>query len=177
MNTIHLTHDPIDACALLQRAPDPASGALVLFSGTVRDSNLGRAVLRLEYEAFTPVAETQMRAILDEARARWELRAADCIHRLGPVGIGESAVAVFTAAAHRGEAYAANRYIIDRIKHEVPIWKKEIFADGTSEWSQGCLHEPDHEHELEHEHERGANPAHDHAISHKDSAVSENAHH
>ena len=144
-----ITEKPIDLNALLARSHHPAAGALVLFSGEVRNHNEGRAVLRLEYEAHTLLAEKMMAAICQEARERWELNLADCVHRVGPVAIGESAVAVLTASAHRGEAYAANRYIIDRIKHEVPLWKKEFFADGTSEWSRGCQHET-HESDAEH---------------------------
>lgn len=146
--TRYISPAPIDLGALLARAHHPAAGAVVLFSGEVRNHNEGRAVLRLEYEAHATLAEKMMAAILDEARGRWELHLADCVHRVGPVAISESAVAVVTASAHRGEAYAANRYIIDRIKHEVPIWKKEFFADGTSEWSRGCLHEQGDNHSV-----------------------------
>lgn len=143
---MYITDEPIDLGALLSRSHHPAAGAVVLFSGEVRNHNEGRAVLRLEYEAHAPLAEKMMAGIVKEAGERWDLHLADCVHRVGPVAISESAVAVVTASAHRGEAYAANRYIIDRIKHEAPIWKKEYFADGTSEWSRGCQHEEHADH-------------------------------
>lgn len=123
---------------LLAGAHHPGAGAVVLFSGEVRNSNRGRAVAFLEYEAYTPLAEKMMREILAAAKEKWSLETAVARHRTGQVAIGETAVVVITASAHRGEAYAANRYIIDRIKHEAPIWKCEHYADGTREWGNNC---------------------------------------
>jgi len=129
---------PIDMVGLLAGAHDPAAGAVVLFSGEVRDSNRGRAVRFLEYEAQVPLAEKMIAGILGEAKEKWGLSIAIAQHRIGRVEIGETAVVVITAAVHRGEAYAANRYIIDRIKHEAPIWKCEYYSDGTKEWGNNC---------------------------------------
>lgn len=151
----YITSEPIDLAAFLARGHHPAAGGLVLFSGEVRDHNHGRAVTSLEYEAHGPLADKTMARILADARQRWELHHADCMHRVGPVAIGESAVVVVTASAHRDAAYAANRYIIDRIKFEVPLWKKEHFADGTSEWSKGCSHDHEHDHGPGHNHDHG----------------------
>ena len=123
---------------LLSLAHHPGAGAVVLFSGEVRDSNQGKAVSFLEYEAHVPLATTLIAEILAMAKQRWSLHAAVAQHRIGKVGIGDSAVVVITASAHRGEAYAANKYIIDRIKHEAPIWKCEHYADGTKEWGNNC---------------------------------------
>jgi molybdopterin synthase catalytic subunit len=123
---------------LLQQAHHPGAGAVVLFSGEVRDSNRGREVAYLEYESHVPLANKMIGGILREAREKWALHIAIAQHRVGKVAIGETAVVVITAAAHRSEAYAANRYIIDRIKHEAPIWKCEYFADGTHEWGNNC---------------------------------------
>jgi molybdopterin synthase catalytic subunit len=123
---------------MLAGAHHPGAGAVVLFSGEVRDNNRGRAVAFLEYEAYGPLAEQLIAEILATAKEKWSLATAIARHRTGKVGIGDTAVVVITASAHRGEAYAANRYIIDRIKHEAPIWKCEHYADGTHEWGNNC---------------------------------------
>jgi molybdopterin synthase catalytic subunit len=136
--TAALSHEPIDIVGLLAGAHHPGAGAVVLFSGEVRDHNRGRAVSFLEYEAYGPMAEKMIRDILAEARSRWSLQIAVAQHRTGVVAIGEIAVVVITASAHREEAYAANRYIIDRIKHNAPIWKCEHYADGSREWGNNC---------------------------------------
>jgi len=133
-----LSADPLDIVGLLSGAHHPGAGAVVLFSGEVRDSNKGQAVLGLEYEAYGPLAEKLIGEILAEARGKWQLHIAVAQHRVGRVAVGDSAVVVITASAHRSEAYAANRYIIDRIKHEAPIWKCEHYADGTKEWGNNC---------------------------------------
>jgi len=134
----YISADPLDMVALLQRAHHPGAGAVVLFSGEVRDNNRGREVTHLEYESYAPLAEKTIGGILQEAREKWRLHIALAQHRVGKVAIGETAVIVITACAHRSEAYAANQYIIDRIKHEAPIWKCEYYADGTHEWGNNC---------------------------------------
>ena len=123
---------------MLARAHHPGAGAVVLFSGEVRDNNRGRAVLFLEYEAYAPLAEQLIAEILAAAAEKWGLHIALAQHRTGKVAVGDTAVVVITASAHRSEAYAANRYIIDRIKHEAPIWKCEHYADGEREWGNNC---------------------------------------
>ena len=133
-----LSAEPLDIVGLFSGAHHPGAGAVVLFSGEVRDSNKGQAVLGLEYEAYAPLAEKLIGEILAEARERWQLHVAIAQHRVGKVAVGDSAVVVITASAHRSEAYAANRYIIDRIKHEAPIWKCEHYADGTHQWGNNC---------------------------------------
>lgn len=137
-STNGISPDPLDLMALLQSAHHPGAGAVVLFSGEVRDNNRGRDVAHLEYESHVPLASKMIGDILKEAKEKWNLHIAIAQHRIGKVAIGETAVIVITASAHRSEAYAANRYIIDRIKHEVPIWKCEYFADGTHEWGNNC---------------------------------------
>lgn len=129
---------PIDLAGLLAAGHHPGAGAVVLLSGEVRESNNGREVAFLEYEAHIPLAEKMIAQLLTEAKERWNLSVAIAQHRIGRVGIGETAVVVITASAHRGEAYTANRYIIDRIKHEAPIWKCEHYRDGTKEWGNNC---------------------------------------
>jgi molybdopterin synthase catalytic subunit len=130
----HLQYDEIQLDEVLKASHHPKSGAVVLFSGEVRNDNKGREVTHLEFEAYVPMAEKMIGRILEEARSRFGLNLAVCIHRLGTVEINECAVVVVTGGGHRKEAYAANRYIIDRVKGEVPIWKNEFYADGTSEW-------------------------------------------
>ncbi len=134
----HISSDPIDMVALLQEARHPGAGAIVLFSGEVRDNNRGREVAWLEYEAHQTLASKMIGEIVREAVGKWGLHAAIAHHRIGKLAIGETAVVVITASAHRSEAYAANRWIIDRIKHETPIWKCEYYADGTHEWGNNC---------------------------------------
>jgi molybdopterin synthase catalytic subunit len=134
----YISADPIDMAGLLAAAHHPGAGAVVLFSGEVRDNNKGLAVAFLEYEAYRPLAEKMIGEILTEAREKWKLHIAVAQHRIGKVAIGDTAVVVITASAHRSEAYAANRFIIDRIKHEAPIWKCEHYTDGTKEWGNNC---------------------------------------
>ena len=133
-----ITKKEIDLVALLQKSHCPSAGAVVLFSGEVRNHNIGKSVRHLEYEAHISMANKMIAEILLAARNRWSLSIAFAQHRIGKVKVTESAVVVITASIHRGEAYASNRYIIDRIKHEVPIWKCEHFADGTKEWGGNC---------------------------------------
>lgn len=116
----------------------PQSGGIVSFIGTVRDHNNGKAVLELEYECLNYMAEKMIQEILDEAREKWSLHKVYCKHRVGKVAIGEIAVIVVCASKHRVTAYAANQFIIDRIKQDVPIWKKEIYTDGSYEWGNNC---------------------------------------
>ncbi|MCG6141717.1 molybdenum cofactor biosynthesis protein MoaE [Leptospira mtsangambouensis] len=123
----------------------PSMGGYVLFAGIVRDINDGKQVTHLEYEAYSEMANQMIANIIADAFQKWELQYAECIHRLGKLNLSEVAVIVSTGSIHRDEAYKANRYIIDRVKHEVPIWKKEFYINGSSEWSKGCVDES-HEH-------------------------------
>ena len=111
------------------------SGASVLFLGTVRNHSEGREVLYLEYEAYEAIAERMIEESVKSAFEKWRLEDVKLLHRLGCVELGEIAVAIEVRSAHRDEAYQASRYLIEKIKHKVPIWKKEHFEDGTSEWS------------------------------------------
>jgi len=134
----YITSEPIDLAGLLAASHHPEADAVVLFSGDVRDNNLGRNVSYLEYEAQEAMASKLISEILEEAKLKWKLNIAIAQHRIGKVGVSEAAVVVITATPHRREAYEANRHIIDRIKHEVPIWKCEYFADGTKLWGGNC---------------------------------------
>jgi molybdopterin synthase catalytic subunit len=131
---ISLTRTPIDLAAL--QSPAPSDGALCLFVGVVRDNHLGRAVSRLEYEAYEEMAQGEMQAIESEARRRWPLGDIRIVHRLGALAIGDASVAVAVVSPHRAEAFEACRYAIDTLKKTVPIWKKEYYADGSA-WIEG----------------------------------------
>lgn len=133
-----LTYEPIAIASMFASFHSPRTGAIVMFSGEVRQENKGRMVEYLEYEAYESMAEKGIFEILDDARKNWSLNHALCVHRLGRVEISECAVLVLTASMHRADAYEANRYIIDAVKHSVPIWKREYFTDGTSEWGANC---------------------------------------
>ena len=125
---------PIEPAALDRELVDVHAGACVTFAGWVRDHNEGQAVSLLEYEAFAPLAEREGSRILKEACARFEVLRVGCVHRVGALQIGDLAVWVGVSAAHRGAAFDACRYIIDEAKARLPIWKKEHYANGTSEW-------------------------------------------
>ena len=149
----HLQNSDISYSEIFDEFRHPNSGAVVLFSGEVRNNNKGREVTHLEYEAYEPMANKMIEEILVEAKSRFKLNQAKCVHRLGKVEISGCAVVVVTGAGHRKEAYDANRYIIDKVKNEVPIWKHEFFADGTCEWGQNCDCVTN-EHEHRHHHEK-----------------------
>ena len=136
-NHAAVTDAPIDTAALLDACVSPADGAALLFVGVVRDENDGRAVSRLEYSAYAPMAEREMRSIADEARARFGTGAIHVVHRVGMLEIGEASVAIAVASPHRGEAYEASRYVIEQLKRRVPVWKREGYVDGGTEWVPG----------------------------------------
>jgi len=128
---------PIDGAALLSEVNRPDSGATVLFLGTVRDHSMGKeGVTHLEYEVYVEEVEPRIAEIVTEASGRWPIQAAVVEHRSGRVDTGESSVAVAVSCAHRADAFAAARFIIDELKERAPIWKKE-FWPGGAEWSQG----------------------------------------
>ncbi|MBS0557454.1 MAG: molybdenum cofactor biosynthesis protein MoaE [Proteobacteria bacterium] len=129
-----LSDDTIDAATLTRGLAHTRAGACVAFEGWVRDHNDGRRVLRLDYQAYTALAQTQGERILAEAREKFAILDACCVHRVGALAIGDLAVWVGVSAAHRGAAFDACRYIIDAVKSRVPIWKNEHYADGESGW-------------------------------------------
>lgn len=123
---------PLDVASLVTRIRRPDCGGVVVFEGSTRSPNKGHEVLRLEYEAYAERAETQLRALAEEAAARWGLGGVLAVHRTGTVGVGEPSIVVGCAAPHRTEAFEAAHWLIDTIKAEVAVWKKEIFSGGES---------------------------------------------
>ena len=130
---MYLMSGSIDPAALLAEVSAPDRGGVASFLGVVRDHHAGRDVLRLEYSAYPAMAELECERILEEARGRWPC-GVTLRHRLGTLEIGDLAVAVLAASAHRAAAFDACRYVIEELKRRVPIWKREFFADGTAAW-------------------------------------------
>ena len=132
----YISSELLDFQDAISASDNDKAGALVIFSGQVRNHHLGKSVDYLEYESHIEMADTVIADILNEAQLRWELHYVYCKHRIGKVMIGESAVVVITSASHRDTAYEANRFIIDKVKAEAPIWKKEFFSDGNIIWAE-----------------------------------------
>lgn len=129
-----LLHDrPLDPAAMILRHHDPGHGGVVVFIGRVRDVHAGREVVALEYSAYAEMAEAEAAAIVQEAQARWPVQVS-LGHRVGRLSVGEVAVVVVTSGGHRDECYQANRWLIDTLKARVPIWKREWYPGGASEW-------------------------------------------
>ncbi len=127
---VRLLDRPLDPAAVLRFVESPRAGGLVQFIGSVRDHTKGKRVLRLEFEAYAPMALSEMRKIAEEAARRWPLVAMAIHHRVGTLEIGQLPVIIAAAAPHRQAAFEACRFAIDTLKQTVPIWKKEIFEDG-----------------------------------------------
>jgi molybdopterin/thiamine biosynthesis adenylyltransferase/molybdopterin synthase catalytic subunit/rhodanese-related sulfurtransferase len=166
MNPFAFSTEQLDTAALSREMHDAACGGYAAFEGWVRDHNDGHAVTRLEYEAFAELAEKEGARIVAEAVERFGVKRAACVHRVGSLGIGDVAVWVGVSAAHRDEAFRACRFIIDEVKHRVPIWKKEHYVNGDSGWvncercAMPAAHQHDHDddHEHRHHHHHGDAP-------------------
>lgn len=137
----NLSKQPINAETLKAKLTDARAGALVTFEGWVRNHSEGHDVVLLEYEAMESLAVKEAETIIDEAKEKFSIYRAICVHREGALQIGELAVWLGVTAAHRGSAFEASRYIIDEIKTRLPIWKKEHYTNGTSGWVNcQCTH-------------------------------------
>jgi sulfur-carrier protein adenylyltransferase/sulfurtransferase len=152
---------PLDPAELQRGLRDHSCGGFAAFEGWVRNHNEGHAVTRLEYEAFEELAEKEGARIVQAAMAKFGVTRATCVHRIGSLAIGDVAVWVGVSAAHRDEAFRACRFIIDEVKHRVPIWKKEHYVNGDSGWvnCERCAAPAAHAHEHDHPHH-----AHAHSI-------------
>jgi sulfur-carrier protein adenylyltransferase/sulfurtransferase len=179
MATFRFSREPIDEASLRAELADAACGGYASFEGWVRDHNEGLRVRHLEYEAFEPLAIKEGQRIVADAVARFGVEHAACVHRIGDLAIGEMAVWVGVSARHRHEAFLACRYIIDEVKHRVPIWKKEHYENGDSGWvnCERCAAPSDHadshgadsarSHEHPHDHHRHDGPhVHEHRAPH-----------
>jgi molybdopterin/thiamine biosynthesis adenylyltransferase/molybdopterin synthase catalytic subunit/rhodanese-related sulfurtransferase len=165
MKPFSFSTEPLDTASLQVALRDPACGGFAAFEGWVRDHNEGHAVTRLEYEAFAELAEKEGARIVAEAVRRFGVARAACVHRVGSLALGEVAVWVGVSAAHRDEAFRACRFIIDEVKHRVPIWKKEHYVNGDSGWvnCERCAaagaHDDDvHRHDHGHDHHDAGHP-------------------
>jgi molybdopterin synthase catalytic subunit len=134
---ITVTDEPLDPAEAMAFVQSPKAGGVVLFAGTVRDHSEAGQVSGLDYEAWGEMAESRMAAIADEILERWPVRRVALLHRTGHLDVGEVSVLVCCSAPHRAEAFEAARHGIERIKQDVPIWKKELLTTGEAQWVMG----------------------------------------
>ena len=127
---ILVTSDPVDTASIAARVASDTDGAVVIFNGITRDNNLGRNVIKLEYEAYSPMAEETMQQIINEMRDAWNIGTVAVAHRTGIVEIGEVSMCLAVSAPHREDAFKAAQYFVNELKQRVPIWKKEHFVGG-----------------------------------------------
>lgn len=132
--SFRISADPLEPAALQRTLVDERAGACVTFEGWVRNRNEGQPVLSLEYEAYGALAEKEGARIVTEAREKFSILGAACVHRTGHLQLGDLAIWVAVTAEHRAAAFDACRYILDETKARVPIWKKEHYASGTTAW-------------------------------------------
>ena len=130
---VDLRETPLDVTEVLEALADPSAGGIDVFVGAVRDHDRDQGVTGLEYSAH-PTALARLREVAESVARRHDVIALAAVHRLGRLAIGDAAVVVATATAHRAEAFEASRALIDQLKDTVPIWKHQLFADGTDEW-------------------------------------------
>ena len=146
MAAVAITSEPLDLHALTQEMAGsaPGNGAIAAFTGLVRDHNQGRTVRFLEYEAYEPLALRALHRIVEEAGGSWPGVRLGVHHRIGRLDIGEASIIIVAVSPHRGDAFAACRYAIERVKQIAPIWKREHF-DGGEIWLEGATADPDDE--------------------------------
>ena len=139
---IELRQDLLHERDVAEYLRHPRAGAISVFAGTTRQFTGGRETERLEYECYEEMALAEMRRIVRNARSRWPLHRVCILHRLGEVPVTESSVIVGVSSTHRKDSFPACRYLIDTLKGQVPIWKREYYTDGTTEWVGGNLPGP-----------------------------------
>jgi len=135
-NIVTLTEDALSVADIIAGVTDPSCGGISVFVGTTRDVFEAKEVVTLEYEAYAPMARKEMTAICEEVRQRWPVKNVAIVHRLGRVAVAEASIVVAVAAEHRREAIAATTYVMDVVKARVPVWKREVYADGTKSWKE-----------------------------------------
>jgi molybdopterin synthase catalytic subunit len=151
MSRVVIAGEPVDTLALRRELQQPGCGGFCVFEGWVRDTNEGREVSGLDYEAYNELALSEGERIVDEAVTRFGIADARCVHRVGRLAVGDTAVWIGVVSPHRDEAFRACRYIIDQVKLRLPIWKKEHYLVGESAWV-ACSHGPADDHPHEHAH-------------------------
>ena len=137
---MYITEEPILPNKFFSFSVNPSCGAAASFMGIVRDHDEGKRVKKLHYECYSSMAEKMIGKLIAEAYGRWDIKEIRVLHRIGTLEIGEIAVAIAVSSAHREEAFQGCRFLIESVKQEVPIWKKQIFEDGSQEWV-ACHHE------------------------------------
>jgi molybdopterin synthase catalytic subunit len=133
LRLVDLRATPLDVAEVLDAVGDDASGGVTLFVGRVRDHDQGKGVVGLDYTAHSSALD-KLTEVCERIADTHDVLGVAAVHRVGRLGIGDAAVVLATAAAHRGEAFAASKDLIDTLKAEVPIWKHQVFADGTDQW-------------------------------------------
>ena len=131
---IEITSTQIDTSAVLASVHSTQAGAAVLFVGSTRQFTDGRETLKLDYECYEALAIKKMTEILEQAKTKWKIEACSIVHRVGTVELGEASIAVAVSSPHRADSFEAGRWLVDTLKTEVPIWKRDYWADGSSEW-------------------------------------------
>lgn len=131
---IRITDEVIDTTAVLGQVSSSRAGAVVLFLGTTREFTNGRRTESLDYECYGEMAAKKMSELETEARRRWPIIECAIVHRVGHLELGEASVAIAVSSPHRRDAFEAGQWLIDTLKEMVPIWKKENWSDGTTEW-------------------------------------------
>lgn len=138
MSNFFINQEVIHPDLMVTENSDHQSGAKSIFEGIVRENNLGKSVTSLEYQCYEELAVKEGNLIISEAFSKFDINYAYCVHRIGLLNIGDTAVIVLVYAAHRDDSFKACRFIIDEVKLRVPIWKKELYVSGESEWLQGA---------------------------------------
>ncbi len=131
---IEITHLPIETDKVLASVQSDQSGASVLFVGTTRQFTGDKETLKLDYECYEPMAIKKMQQLCDQARIRWPVTECSIVHRVGTIELGEASIVVAVSTPHRLASFEAAQWIVDTLKQQVPIWKREYWADGTQEW-------------------------------------------
>ena len=140
----------------------PECGGIGVFIGTVRNHHAGKAVQALKYTAYAPVAEKMIRQIEQDIQQKYGVSYVRVVHRVGALGIGETAIIAIAYAAHRREAFQACEEAVERVKHEVPVWKEEFYCDGTSQYVEGCCIRQDLDQSLDQHHSHSHRHMHEH---------------
>ena len=135
---MHLVTDTISIDRAMSETVKPEAGAVIVFSGIVRNHNEGRMVKSITYSAYEPLAGKTLATIEREVYAKFDIVGCSIVHRLGQLEIGETSVLIIVSSVHRAEAFEASRYAIEQVKHRVPIWKLEEYTDGTYSYAKGC---------------------------------------